>query len=39
MVTKEDRWLVDNIVQYVEENNRKYAVAIEGPWGVGKLGF
>ncbi len=39
MVTKEDRWLVDNIIQYVEENNRKYAVAIEGPWGVGKTRF
>lgn len=39
MIAKEDQWLVDNIIQYVEENNRKYAVAIEGPWGVGKTRF
>lgn len=39
MIAKEDQWLVDNIIQYVEENNRKYAVAIEGPWGIGKTRF
>ena len=34
-----EQWLLDEICAYVEDDKRKYAIAIEGPWGSGKTRF
>lgn len=36
---KSDQWLCSEIVNYVKDDERKYAIAIEGPWGCGKTRF
>lgn len=36
---KSDQWLCNEIVNYVKDDERKYSVAIEGPWGCGKTRF
>lgn len=37
--SKSEQWLLDEICAYVEDDKRKYAIAIEGPWGSGKTRF
>ena len=36
---KSDQWLCNEIVNYIKDDERKYSVAIEGPWGCGKTRF
>lgn len=38
-VEKADRWLCDQIINYVRDAKHKYAVALEGPWGCGKTRY
>lgn len=32
-LSKSEQWLLDEICAYVSDVTRRYAVAIEGPWG------
>lgn len=38
-LSKSEQWLLDEICAYVSDVTRRYAVAIEGPWGAGKTRF
>ena len=35
-LSESEQWLLDEICAYVSDVTRRYAVAIEGPWGAGK---
>jgi KAP family P-loop domain len=38
-LSESEQWLLDEICAYVSDVTRRYAVAIEGPWGAGKTRF
>ena len=38
-LSESEQWLLDVICAYVSDVTRRYAVAIEGPWGAGKTRF
>ena len=35
-LSESEQWLLDEICAYASDVTRRYAVAIEGPWGAGK---
>ena len=39
IVSESQQWLLDEICKYVQDADRRYAIAIEGPWGCGKTRF
>lgn len=38
-LSESEQWLLDEICAYASDVTRRYAVAIEGPWGAGKTRF
>lgn len=38
-VSESQQWLLDEIYKYVQDADRRYAIAVEGPWGCGKTRF
>ena len=39
IVSESQQWLLDEIYKYVQDVDRRYAIAVEGPWGCGKTRF
>lgn len=39
IVRESQQWLLGEIYKYVEDVDRRYAIAVEGPWGCGKTRF
>lgn len=39
IVSESQQWLLAEIYKYVQDVDRKYAIAVEGPWGCGKTRF
>lgn len=39
IVSESQQWLLGEIYKYVQDVDRRYAIAVEGPWGCGKTRF
>lgn len=39
IVSESQQWLLAELCKYVQDVDRRYAIAVEGPWGCGKTRF
>ena len=39
ILSESQQWLLAEIDKYVQDVDRRYAIAVEGPWGCGKTRF